>query len=197
MYPRINHSFVLSLCLSVLLALVLSGCCQECGADRCTPRSLWQSPTVQVTRTLLLVNQDDLRIVYIDGKKAHPTCIGQGGMREYHLHPGEHSFTAVFRRPEPPSEGVLADTRGRWLTATFVLLAGHEYVALHREHPGPRPDSEADAGKVATNVLNPPELYWNLDLVDLAEAGADVEPEVREALAYCEWLKDWSDRTGK
>jgi len=197
MCPRTNHFFVLPLCVSLSLVLVLAGCCQECGRDRCTPRSLWQSPTVQVTRTLLLVNQEDLRIVYIDGKKAHPTCIGQGGMREYHLYPGEHSFTAVFRHAEPPSEGLLADTHGRPLTDTFVLLAGHEYVALHREHPGARPDNETDAANVATNVFNPPELYWRLEVVDLAEAGADVEPEVREAQAYSKWLKEWSTNAGK
>mgnify|MGYP001825291499 CR=1 FL=1 len=194
---RASYSLVLSLCVSLLVSLALAGCCQKCGEDQCTPRSLWQSPTIQVTRTLLLVSQDDLRILYIDGKTAQPTCIGEGGMREFHLRPGEHTFTAVFRRAEPPSEGLLADTRGRALTDTFVLLAGHEYVALHREHAGPCPENESGVANVATNVFNPPELHWRLDIVDLAEAGVDVEPEVREAQAYTDWLKERPDTLGK
>ncbi|UCD53517.1 MAG: hypothetical protein JSW27_12855 [Phycisphaerales bacterium] len=197
MSVRANHFFVLTLCLSLPFALVLTGCCQKCGADRCTPRSLWQSPTVQVTRALLLVNENDLRILDIDGKGAGPTCVGEGQMQEFHLIPGEHTITAVFRRAEPRSEGFLADTHGRPLTHTFTLLAGHEYVALHREHPGPCPEDEPGVAEVATNVFNPPELYWRLEIVDLAEAGAESDPEVRAAQAYVDWLKDWSDTTGK
>jgi hypothetical protein len=197
MFLRANYFLVLSLCASLLFSFALAGCCQECGGDRCTPRSLWQSPTVQVTHALLLVNQEDLRILRIDGKKAHPTCIGADGMREFHLHPGEHTFTAVFRHGEPLSEGLLGDTHGRPLTDTYVLLAEHEYVALHREHPGLCPDNESGVADVATNVFNPPQLYWCLDIVDLAEAGVEGEPEVREAQAYSDWLKDWSEALGK
>lgn len=194
---RVNHFFRLSLYVLSLLSLVLAGCCKECGSDQCTPRSLWQSPTVQVTHSLLLVNENDLRIISIDSKDGDPACTGEGGMREYHLHPGEHTITADFRRAEPRSEGFLADTHGRPLTNTFTLLVGHEYVALHREYPGECPEDEPGVAKVETNVRNRPTLYWRLDIVDLAEAEVDAEPEVRAAKAYVDWLKDWSDNRGK
>jgi len=197
MFAQTNRFLVLSLCVSLFVSLVLAGCCQTCTGDKCTPRSPWQSPTIQATRALVLVNQNDLRILRIDGKKTRPTCIGEGGMREYHLPPGKHVFTAVFRHDAPPGEGLLADVRGCPLTQAYDLSAGHEYVAFHREHPGPQPQGEAGVAPVATNVFNPPQLHWCLEIVDLDEPGAELEPEVREAQAYSAWIKETSETLGK
>ena len=199
MAGRTNHFcvFVFSLCVCTFAALALTGCCSKCTGDRCAPRSPWQSPTIRATRTLLLANPGDLRILRIDGRKTHATCIGEGGTLEYHLRPGEHTFTAVFRHDAPPDEGLLADVQGYALTRTYELLAGHEYVAFYREHPGPCPESESGVAPVATNVFNPPELYWCLEIADLADPGSEAEPEVREAQAYVAWIKQESETLGK
>lgn len=194
---RVRCFLVLFLFIVAFAAMGLTGCCRECMGDRCTPRSPWQSPTIQATHALVLVNQEGLRILRIDGQKARPTCIGESGMREYHLHPGEHVFTAVFRHDAPSGEGLLADVKGRPLTHTYELLAGHEYVAFYREHPGPKPEPETGAGEIATNVFNPPQLYWRLEVVDLSEPGAELGPEVRDAQAYSDWLKENAATLGK
>ena len=178
-------------------ALTLIGCCPRCTGDKCTPRSPWQSPTFQATRTLLLVNQADLRILRIDGSKAHPTCVSEDGTREYHLACGNHVFTAVFRHDAPPGEGLLADVWGYPLTAAYELSVGHEYVAFYREHAGPMPELEAGVSQVATNVFNPPQLYWRLEMVDLAKPGIEPEPEIRNAQAYSAWIREASTTSEK
>ena len=118
-------------------------------------------------------------------------------MREYHLPPGGHTFTAVFRRAAPPGQGLLAEVQGCPLTHGHELSAGHEYIAFYREHPGPKPEEEADVAAVATNVFNPPQGHWCLEIVDLAEPRAEIEPEGRGAQAYSAWLKGASETLGK
>ncbi|MDI9432035.1 MAG: hypothetical protein QM570_09975 [Planctomycetota bacterium] len=180
----------------LLIVLLLVACggvgcrCSDCEGARCVPRSPWQSPTIQVTRSLLLVNRDELRILYIDGHDASPTCVSVQGVQEYHLLPGWHTLTAVFRYAASPSEGVLADVNGQPLTLEHEFLAGHEYVAVYREHEGPTPQAEFGVADVATNVLNPPQLYWTLDAVDVADASMSLEPEVADAHSYLSWVKD-------
>ena len=117
-------------------------------------------------------------------------------MREYHLLPGAHTVTAVFRHASPRREGFLADARGRPLTRRHVLLVGHEYVAFYREHPGPKPEHQEEVADVATNVLNPPPLHWSLEIVDLATAAAS-EPEVRDAQTYSTWINGPPETLGK
>ena len=176
---------------ALLFLSFLAGCrCTDCAGAKCVPRSPWQSPTIQVTRSLLLVNRDELRILYIDGHDASPTCVSVQGVQEYHLLPGWHTLTAVFRYAAPPSEGVLADVHGRPLTLEHEFLAGHEYVAVYREHAGPTPEARFGVADVATNVLNPPQLYWTLEIVDVADASVSFEPEVADAQAYLSWVKD-------
>jgi len=197
MRVRTSRLPVFLLCAAPLVSLLLTGCCKMCTGDKCTARSPWQSPTIQAMRTLLLVNREELRILRIDGRGADPTCIGTGGVREYHLLPGEHTVTAVFRYAAPRSEGLLADVQGQPLTHRYALLAGHEYVAFYREHPGPKPEHERGVADIATNVLNPPQLHWSLEIVDLATAGADSEPEVRDAQTYSSWVNDAPETLGK
>lgn len=176
---------------AMLAASLLAGCrCADCPVARCTPRGPWQSPTIQSTRSLLLVNRAELRIVYIDGQHAEPTCVSADAVEEYHLLPGRHTLTAVFRYAAPPSEGVLADVHGQPLTIRHEFLAGHEYVAVYREHAGPAPKAQFGVATVATNIRNQPQLYWTLDIVDVAEASASLEPEVADARAYLSWVRD-------
>lgn len=195
MSMRINHFLVLSLSTSLLFSLALAGCCQNCGGDRCTPRSAWQSPTIQATRTLLLVNREELRIILIDGKKAHPTCVSEDGVREYYLLPGAHTVTAVYRYTSPREEGFLAGMHGKGATREQVFEAEHVYVAYYREHPGAVPEDEPGVAHVETNVFNPPQLYWSLEIADVEEAGG--EPEIREARAYNAWVQGQSEPLGK
>lgn len=185
---RVVNSFLL---LAFLCALFPAGCrcTHNCEDARCVPRSPWQSPTIQVTRSLLLVNRAELRILYIDGHDAHPTCVSDQGVEEYHLLPGRHTLTAVFRYSAPPSEGVLADVHGEPLRMEHEFLAQHEYVAVYREHEGTVPAGELYVAEVATNVLNPPVLYWTLDVVDIADVGPSPEPEVADAQAYLSWVR--------
>lgn len=190
---RANHFLVLSLCVS--LSFVLAGCCQNCGGDSCTPRSAWQSPTIQATRSLLLVDRTELRVILIDGKKAHPTCVSQDDVREYYLAPGEHSVTAVYRYASPPEEGFLAGMHGKDATRTLRFEVGRVYVAYYREHPGPVPEGDPAVGYVETNVINPPELYWSLEIDDVALAGG--EPEVEEAQDYLAWVYGPYEPLGK
>lgn len=178
--------------ISALLAVsLLIGCrsADPCEGAKCMPRSPWQSPTIQVTRSLLLVNRDELRIVSIDGREPYPTCVSVAGVEEYHFLPGWHTITAVFRYSVPPSEGVLADVHGRPLTVEHEFLAEHEYVAVYREHEGTAPEGVMGVAPAATNMLNPPELYWTLDIVDVAYTGPVSEPEVAEAQSYLAWVK--------
>lgn len=197
MPARTTRLLVLSLGAALLIPLTLTGCCRKCTDARCTPRSPWQSPTIQAMRSLLLVNRAELRILRIDGRKAQPTCVGDDGVREYHLRPGEHTFTAVFRYAAPPGEGLLADVQGLPLTRTHAFLAGHEYIGYYDEHLGPKPELEPDVGDVATNVLDPQEMYWSLEIVDLVEAGNDLGPEVADARAYSAWVKEPFETEGK
>lgn len=175
---------------ALFLPSFLAGCrCRDCEGAKCVPRSPWQSPTIQVTRSLLLVNTAELRILYIDGHDATPTCVSAQGVEEYHLLPGWHTLTAVFRYAAPPGEGVLADVQGQALTLEHEFLAEHEYVAVYREHEGTAPEGQMGVAEVATNVLNPPpELYWTLEIVDVG--GASAEPEVADARSYLSWVRE-------
>ena len=173
----------------VLLAvLALTGCCQQC-ASNCTPNGPWQSPTIQATRSLMLVNTEELTILSIDGKKVPPSCIGPGEVREYHLRPGEHTLLVRFRYAAPASAGMLADVHGEPVTLRHEFQVGHEYVAIYREYPYPKPEGDASVADVVTNISGAEELYWSLAMTDLTDAEAQVEPEVTEAQIYCTMVR--------
>jgi hypothetical protein len=185
---RIRANRFLALCLgaSFFIPFVLSGCCKHCGGERCLPRSRWQSPTIQVTHALLVVNRPELRIIEIDGKHVSPTCVSASGVREYYLVPGTHTITAVYRYDSPPEEGFMAGMHGKDASRTWVFEVAHAYVAYYREHPGSVPEGDSGVAYVETNVLNPPELYWSLEVADLADPS--VEPEVVDARDYIDWV---------
>jgi hypothetical protein len=182
----------LSLLIVSIPMLSLAGCCRECTGDKCTPRSPWQSPTIHATRSLLLVNTQELRIVLLDGDQADPTCVAENGVREYHLVPGEHSVTAVFRY----ADGLLADVTGLPLTLTYEFVPGHVYVAVYREHEGETPALEAAVAEVASSAIGSPRLYWSLEILDVADAW-NSEPEVEDARAYSAWVTGASASLGQ
>lgn len=197
MPARTTRALIALSCAALLISVALTGCCRKCTEGRCTPRSPWQSPTVQAMRSLLLVNREELRILHIDGASAHPTCVGEDRVREYHLLPGEHTLTVVFRYAAPPSEGLLADVQGLPLTRAYTFRAGHEYVAYYAEHRSPKPETAPEVADIATNALDPQEMYWSLEIVDLAEVDNDLAPEVRDALAYNIWVRGTRRTQGK
>jgi len=118
------------------VTLVPGGCCSRCGS-RCTPRGPWQSPTIQATRALMVVNTEELRILRIDGRNVQPSCIGADGVREYHIPAGTHSITASFRYAARVSGGLIGAVWGLPATQRQQFIAGHEYVPVYREHVQP------------------------------------------------------------
>jgi len=157
------------------VTLVPGGCCSRCGS-RCTPRGPWQSPTIQATRALMVVNTEELRILRIDGRNVQPSCIGADGVREYHIPAGTHSITASFRYAARVSGGLIGAVWGLPATQRQQFIAGHEYVPVYREHVQPE---KARGGRT-----------WSLDIVDLAQAGPVPAPEVRAAQRYCAVIRN-------
>lgn len=187
MSVRPHHLLVLVVCNVLLIALTAGGCCSRCGSA-CMPQGPWQSPTIQATRALLVVNTEELRILRIDGRNVHPSCIGAGGVREYHLPAGMHTVTATFSYAAPVSGGLIGAVHGAPVTVQHQFVAGHEYVPVYREHLRHKPKAkylvEAVAAVIATS-----DRHWSLAITDLAQAGPDPGPEVREARRYCNRIR--------
>ncbi len=184
MLVQTRRFLALLTCTILLVALAMAGCCGHC-AKNCTPNGLWQSPTMQATRALLVINTEELRILEIDGKKVSPSHVSEDGIREYYLRPGEHSIQATFRYGAPLSAGLLSDVHGEPITLWQEFEAGHEYVAIYREHLYPVSDLHTWTENVITNVLDPQDLYWSLEMADLADDDYEGEPEVVEAKVHC------------
>lgn len=161
----------------------MSGCTRRCRSQ-CEPQGPWQSPTIQATRSLLLVNTTELKILRIDGRNLRPSCIGQGGVHEYHITPGEHELTASFRYRARVGAGLISEAYGRPLTLRHTFLPGHEYVAVYREQFIPKAEAATLAQALAITVLQPYEGTWSMRIIDLADAEPDDEPEVLKAQIY-------------
>lgn len=161
----------------------MSGCTRRCSSQ-CEPRGPWQSPTIQATRSLLLVNTTELKILRIDGRNVRPSCVGQGGVHEYHIPPGEHELTASFRYMARVGAGLISEAYGRPLTLCHTFVPGHEYVAVYREQFLPKAEAATLAQALAITVLQPYEGTWSMRIIDLADAEPDDEPEVLKAQIY-------------
>ena len=186
MSVRTLRLFILSVCSTLLLVLAVGGC-SRCGSA-CTPQGPWQSPTIQATRALLVVNTEELRILRMDGRNVHPSCIGTDGVREYHVPAGMHTVTATFRYAAPVSGGLIGAVHGTPVTIRHQFVAGHEYVPVYREHPRGKPEVKYLVEAVAA-VIATPDRYWSLAIAALAQAGPDPAPEVREARHYCNRIR--------
>lgn len=178
-----RHAVRVSLLFASIAVLSVSGCCSDQAYNQCTPRSPWQSPTINSMRSLLLVNREELRIVYVDGHEMCPTRVSDTGVREYLLLPGEHTITAVFRYQVNP----LADVAGQPLTLAYTFENGHVYVASYQEHIGEVPELEIGVAGVTSTVIGSPELYWSLSVLDVDDP-LNVEPEVEQAREYNDWI---------
>ncbi len=188
MFVLRNRFVVMSLCVTPLAAFVLTGCCHRCGS-KCTPKGLWESPTIQTTRALLLVNTPELHILRIDGRNVRPSCIGEGSVREFYLPVGEHRITASFRYQAPVSGNLIGAVEGKPLTLTQPFMAGHEYVAVYREHPCPRPEAETLVEAILLTLLPIQDRIWSMDIVDLACVRPDSPPQVTKAQLYCSLIR--------
>lgn len=188
MSVRRSRSLTLLLLAASFAAFVLTGCGSPCACT-CTPRGPWQSPTIRATRALLLITTEELRILRVDGKSVRPSCLWEGRVREYHLPVGEHTITASFRYAAPRSAGLLGDVRGLPLAVDHPFVAGHEYVAVYREHPYPRPEAPRQIADVVSNVHLPEDRYWSLEFTDLADIEPDPGPPVEEALRHVSWVR--------
>lgn len=182
MSVRAHRMVMLSLCCASLVALAGSGCCPRCGSE-CAPLSLWQSPTIQATRAFLVVNTQELKILRIDGRNVRPSCVGEGGVREYHLPAGTHAITAVFRYVGRVGGGLTGTVEGAPITVEQQFIAGHEYVPVYREHAQQPTECEYLLEVIAAAAR--PKRNWSLDIVDLATTQHSMEPEVQEARLYC------------
>ncbi|MBN1458745.1 MAG: hypothetical protein JXA57_04360 [Armatimonadetes bacterium] len=183
-----NRFAAVSLRAALVAALALAGCHSQCGS-KCTPRGLWESPTIHATRALLLVNTPELYILRVDGRYVSPSCVGEGGMREYYLPAGEHSITASFRYQAPVGGGVIGTVAGKPLTLEHRFVAGREYVAVYREHPRPRPEAKTLIEAISLTLFPAQDCTWSMDIVDLANVGPDAQPQVRQAQLYCSLIK--------
>lgn len=180
---RARHAVKLSLLIASIAVLSVSGCCRERYAYDCTPRSPWQSPSINTFRSLLLVNREELRVVLVDGCQVEPTFVAENGMREYHLSPGFHSVTMVFRY----ELDIVTSVAGQPLTLEHEFQPGGVYVAVYREHVGEVPELEIGVASVASAVIDSPPLYWSLTFLDV-DNPAYMEPEVEQARAYNAWV---------
>ena len=137
---------------------------------------------------MLLVTAEELNIRHIDGRTPAQMCLAPDDVRHIYLHPGEHTILATFQYDTPRNTGWLGEVEGQPLKMTHRFEADHEYVAVYREHPYPRP-SEGVA-EVASNVrASDDRYYWTLEIVDVAEAAVRTEPELTQASAHTAWIK--------
>lgn len=183
MRVRIFRAAAWFLVVGSFVTISASGCSRHCSG-RCTPNGPWQSPTIQATRALLLVNTPELRILRIDGHNVHPSCTGKAGVHEYFLQPGEHELTASFRYAAPVGAGLIGEAYGRPLRMTHTFEIGHEYVAIYREHPYPVMEATNLGEVLGGTVFTPYEGTWSMQIIDLAEDEANAEPEVQQARIY-------------
>ncbi|MBN1359377.1 MAG: hypothetical protein JW993_02245 [Sedimentisphaerales bacterium] len=179
-----RHVVRVSLLIVLTGGVFLSGGCgPKYARDKCLPRGPWQSPTIHSMRSLLLINSDELRVVYVDGEPVEPTFVAENGFREYHLLAGAHTVTAVFRYDVDIVTGV----SGQYLTLEREFLPGHAYVAVYREHEGEAPEPEYGVATVTSFVIGSPPLHWSLEFIDVDDVSR-IEPEVEQARAYNAWV---------
>jgi hypothetical protein len=153
----------------VSLALSGAGCCSQMHTYS-TSKSLWESPIIRETRALLVVPNEELSIVRVDGQGAQVSRLSQGPVREYFVAGGEHRVTASFRYAEYQAGGGVGEVRGLPITLHKRFMVGHKYVAVYRQFVQPRPQPRGWLDEFLTDMMNPPREFWSLEFVDVTQA---------------------------
>ena len=151
------------------LVVVGSGCRSEPRLN-CTPKGLWQSPILQATRAHLVLPEEELHILRIDGKNAHALRSSPSRTKEFFLPGGEHSITASFRYSAHVPGGVVGEVRGMPLTIEHDFVVGHEYEAVYHESVGPKRTAKWWLEGIVIDIFRPQELYWSLEIIDRTES---------------------------
>lgn len=157
----------------VSLALAGAGCCSQ-GHSYSTSKSLWESPIIRETRAVLVVPDEELTILRVDGKDAQASRLSRGPAKEYFLPGGDHCVTASFWYAAPMRGGPIGSVHGLPLTLKHPFVVGHKYVATYRQYvvaPGPAPRWLLDA--LVAEIVPPQREYWSLDIVDVTETAKD------------------------
>jgi hypothetical protein len=102
------------------------------------------------------------------------------GLREYTIPAGTHTVTASFRYAAPVSNDLLGEVRGHPLTFTQFFHAGREYAAVYRIHPYERRKPRWLLEAVAHTLFTPVDWYWQITIVDLADAGKTLAQDRRD-----------------
>jgi hypothetical protein len=134
-----------------------------------TSKSLWESPIIRETRALLLVPNEELSILRVDGQGAQVSRLSKGPVKEYFLTNGPHRVMAAFRYAEYEAGGGVGEVRGLPITLNQQFLVGHKYVAVYRQFLEPRPEPRGWLDQFITDMVNPQREFWSLQIVDMTE----------------------------
>ena len=154
----------------VSLALAGGGCCSQMHTYN-SSKSLWESPIIRETRALLVVPNEELSMMRIDGQGAQVSRLSQGPVREYFVTGGEHRVTASFRYSEYLAGGGVGEVRGLPITLRQHFLVGHKYVAVYRQFVEPRPQPKGWLDGFFADMTNPQREFWSLEFVDVTQKG--------------------------
>jgi hypothetical protein len=156
----------------VSLALVGVGCSPQVHTYN-TCKSLWDSPIIRETRALLVVPNEELSIVSVDGKSAQVSRLSKGPVKEYFLQAGEHRVTATFHYSEPLKGGGVGEVRGLPIRLRQPFKVGHVYVAVYRQFVTTKPQPRGWLDGFFTEMLNPTREFWSLEFVDTTETAKE------------------------
>ncbi len=167
--------------LSVLYLPVVSlvwlgaGCCCPQVQSYSSPKSLWESPIVRETRALLVVPNEELFVLQVDGKNAQVSRLSKGPVKEYFLPAGEHRVMMSLRYAEPLKGGGMGEVRGLPITLCKSFEVGHKYVAVYHQFVQERPEPQGWLDHLLMEMTNPLREYWSLDFVDVTRMAKAVE----------------------
>jgi hypothetical protein len=151
----------------VSLALAGAGCCAKAQSYSAS-KSFWESPIVRETRALLVVPNEELTILTVDGKSAQVSRLSKGPVKEYFLSEGEHRVKMSLRYAEALAGGGVGEVRGLPITLRKSFQVGHKYMAVYRQFAvETQPEPQGWLDRLIVDATNPTREYWSLDFVDV------------------------------
>jgi hypothetical protein len=148
------------------LAWLGAGCCSQTHSYAGS-KSLWESPIVRETRALLSVRYEELSILRVDGSSPRGTRLSPGPDREYFLSAGDHCLTAALKYATPLEGGGVGVVRGLPITFHKSFQVGHKYEVVYRQFVRPLPKPQGWLDHIILSVINPPEEFWKVEIVDV------------------------------